>query len=89
MAQTNNHHNPTLYTEDSVKRNVVRRSSLEDSNRIYQSSTQETLKNGGLSPGSGKPYPFFVPSTVKSTLGSPVRFQSFLSSDFANAGRPR
>ena len=64
-----------MSSEESVKRNVVRRSSLEYANRdIYPNLSQEPTANQGLNtpPGAGKLYPFFVPSTVKSTLGSPV-----------------
>ena len=87
MAQSH-HHEPGLSTADSVRRNIVRRSSLEDANRIYRNLTQESiLKDGNSSPSSGRPYPFFVPSTVKSTLGSPVRIHSRLLRNCANAGR--
>lgn len=62
-----------MSSEDSVRRNIVKRSSLEEANRyIYPNLTHETTVNG-LATTPGTPYPFFVPSTVKSTLGSPVR----------------
>ncbi|KUJ14543.1 uncharacterized protein LY89DRAFT_736574 [Mollisia scopiformis] len=61
-----------MATADSVRRNVVRRSSLEDATRIYLNLIQETTANNGFNTPDGKPYPFFVPSTVKSTLGSPT-----------------
>lgn len=82
MAQSN-HHEPGLTTEDSVRRSVVRRSSLEYANQdAYPSLTQEsTIKGDGSYSLAGKPYPFFVPSTVKSTLGSPVHFPLLLSTD--------
>ncbi|TVY18034.1 Acetate transporter protein patA [Lachnellula arida] len=71
--------------QDSVRRNIVRRSSLEEANRIYQALTREsTLKDEDPLPSSGKPYPFIVPSTMKSTLGSPVRFQNHPVFAFAN-----
>lgn len=60
-----------MSSEDSVKRNVVRRSSLENASRepySYPDISRETTAQGF----GGKPYPFFVPSTVKSTLGSPT-----------------
>jgi len=61
-----------MSSADSIKRNIVKRSSLEEVNRyIYQNLTNETTANGLATP-VGKPYPFFVPSTVKSTLGSPT-----------------
>lgn len=79
MAQSN-HHEPGLATEDSVRRNIIRRSSLEYANQAYPSLTQEsTIKGDGSYSPAGKPYPFFVPSTVKSTLGSPVHFPPALS----------
>lgn len=76
MAQEHHHHEPQLATADSVRRNIVRRSSLENANQDYYPSltNQSTVKDGSDSPSSGRPYPYFVPSTVKSTLGSPVRF---------------
>ncbi|TVY59718.1 Acetate transporter protein patA [Lachnellula suecica] len=68
MASTN-HHDPAA---DNVRRNIVKRSSLEEANRdYYQTLTHESNFVGSSSP-SGRPYPFFVPSTVKSTLGSPT-----------------
>lgn len=61
--------------EDDVLRNAIKCSSLEEANRyIYPNLTNETTANGVATP-LGKPYPFFVPSTVKSTLGSPVSLQ--------------
>ncbi|CZR65660.1 related to Y.lipolytica GPR1 protein and Fun34p [Phialocephala subalpina] len=57
--------------EDNVRRNIVQRSSLEDAARIYLDLTQESTVNGYNSL-AGKSYPYFVPSTVKSTLGSPT-----------------
>lgn len=61
-----------MSSEDSIRRNIVKRSSLEEANRyIYPNLTNETTANGLATP-PGKPYPFFVPSSVKSTLGSPV-----------------
>jgi hypothetical protein len=63
--------NTKMSSDDSLRRNIVKRSSLEEANRyIYPNLTNETTANGLATPG--KPYPFFVPSTVKSTLGSPV-----------------
>lgn len=59
-----------MSSADSIKRNIVKRSSLEDVHRLHRESV---TNSGTFSPsGGGKPYPFFVPSTVKSTLGSPV-----------------
>jgi len=56
-----------MSSADSVRRNIVRQSTLEHAYRdIYPSTTTDTL-----SP-PGKPYPFFVASSVKSTLGSPT-----------------
>jgi hypothetical protein len=64
-----------MSSEDSIKRSIVKRSSLEEASRyIYPNLTNETTANGLATP-PGKPYPFFVPSTVKSTLGSPVSIQ--------------
>lgn len=60
-----------MVTANEVRRNIVQRSSLEKANReIYVKDTRDT-ENGYDTP-QGKPYAFFVPSTVKSTLGSPV-----------------
>ncbi|KAI9050583.1 hypothetical protein LZ554_005744 [Drepanopeziza brunnea f. sp. 'monogermtubi'] len=65
-----------MSSEDSILRNVVRQSTLEEANRdVYPPHTQGFTANGSLTPSptpTGKPYPFFVPSTVKSTLGSPT-----------------
>jgi hypothetical protein len=61
-----------MSSENEIRRNIVKRSSLEEANRIYPNLTQETTVHNGLISPSGKPYPYFVPSTVKSTLGSPV-----------------
>ncbi|PVH78508.1 hypothetical protein DL98DRAFT_573101 [Cadophora sp. DSE1049] len=60
-----------MASEGSVLRHIVRQSTLEEANRTYPNSVLESTVNGELSP-SGKPYPYFVPSTVKSTLGSPT-----------------
>lgn len=57
--------------EENVRLNVVKRSSLADAARIYPNLTQESIINGFNSP-AGKPYPYFVPSIVNSTLGSPT-----------------
>ncbi|EHK97412.1 putative Accumulation of dyads protein 2 [Glarea lozoyensis 74030] len=55
-----------MSSADSVRRNIVRQSTLEHAYRdIYPSTTTDTLS-------PGKPYPFFVASSVKSTLGSPT-----------------
>ncbi|TVY47259.1 Acetate transporter protein patA, partial [Lachnellula cervina] len=63
------HQGPSLLIDDSY----FVRSSLEEANRIYQALTREsTLKDESSSPNIGTPYPFFVPSTVQSTLGSPT-----------------
>jgi len=67
-----NHQVFEMSSEDEVRRNIVKRSSIEEANRIYQNITQQSTVNGGLITPPGQPYPFFVPSTVKSTLGSPV-----------------
>lgn len=61
-----------MSSADEIRRNIVKRSSLEEANRVYHNLTNETTVNGGYNTPPGKPYPFFVPSTVKSTLGSPV-----------------
>ncbi|PMD46838.1 hypothetical protein L207DRAFT_577680 [Hyaloscypha variabilis F] len=61
-----------MSSEENVRRNVIKRSSLEEADRIYPNLTQETAANGSVWSISGKPYPFFVPSTVESTLGSPI-----------------
>ncbi|KAL2065274.1 hypothetical protein VTL71DRAFT_2943 [Oculimacula yallundae] len=61
-----------MASEGSVLRHIVRQSTLEEANRIYPNSIQDSTGNGLLTPSNGKPYPFFVPSTVKSTLGSPT-----------------
>jgi hypothetical protein len=62
-----------MSSEDSIRRNIVKRSSLEEANRyIYTNLTNETTTNELATP-LGKPYPFLVPGSVKSTLGSPVR----------------
>ncbi|KAH6671936.1 GPR1/FUN34/yaaH family-domain-containing protein [Halenospora varia] len=62
-----------MSSADSVRRNIVRRSSLEYANQeIFPNLTNETTVKGGFSSPAGKPYPYFVPSTVKSTLGSPT-----------------
>ncbi|KAH8667605.1 GPR1/FUN34/yaaH family-domain-containing protein [Tricladium varicosporioides] len=61
-----------MSSADSV-RNVVRRSSLKYVNQeIHPDLTNETVIKGGFSSSAGKPYPFFVPSTVRSTLGTPT-----------------
>lgn len=71
--QTSSPSHIKMSSEDSVLRNIVRRSSLEYANRdIYPNLTQETTAAHGLTTPPGKPYPFFVASSVKSTLGSPV-----------------
>jgi hypothetical protein len=65
-----------MSSADSVRRNIVRQSTLEHAYRdIYPIPTSDTLGENGSIP-LGKPYPFFVASSVKSTLGSPVRFNS-------------
>jgi hypothetical protein len=46
---------------------------LGEANGIYSNLTNATTMNGGILTPHEKPDPFFVPSTVKSTLGSPVR----------------
>jgi hypothetical protein len=46
---------------------------LGEANGIYSNLTNATTMNGGTLTPHEKPDPFFVPSTVKSTLGSPVR----------------
>lgn len=64
--------------EDNIEPHVTRKSSLEDAKgQAYSNLTQTTTTaNGTFSPvGNGKPYPYFVPSTVKSTLGSPVSYK--------------
>lgn len=61
-----------------------------EANRIYQALTRaSTLKEERFSPNSGNPCPFSVPSTVKSTLKSPVRFQNHRVFTCANTGRLR
>jgi len=58
-----------MSSQDSIKKDAARPVSAEYRNReIYPNLTHESLGNGN----HGQPYPFFVPSTVKSTLGSPV-----------------
>ncbi len=57
------------YQNKDVRRNVIR-SSLEDANRIYPNLTNDITAQGFAS--AAQPYPFLVPSTVRSTLGSPV-----------------
>lgn len=61
--------------EDGIEPEVARQSSLDDAKgQVFSNLTQTTTTaNGTFSPvGNGKLYPYFVPSTVKSTLGSPV-----------------
>jgi len=45
---------------------------LGEANDIYSNLTNATTMNGGTLTPHEKPDPFFVPSTVKSTLGSPT-----------------
>ncbi|TVY87321.1 Acetate transporter protein [Lachnellula willkommii] len=69
MAQPHHHGLSLLTAERIVSGGIF----LEEANRIYQALTREsTLKDETSSPSSGRSYPFFVPSTVKITLGSPV-----------------
>lgn len=57
---------------ENVLRGVVKRSSLEEANRdLYPNYTQDTTSNGAFTP-PGQDRVHFVPSTVKSTLGSPT-----------------
>lgn len=59
--------------EDEIKRHIVHRSSLEKANREYTNSTDvATPPNGVYSNKYSEPRIHFVPSTVKSTLGSPT-----------------
>ncbi|CZT52987.1 related to Y.lipolytica GPR1 protein and Fun34p [Rhynchosporium secalis] len=60
-----------MASEGSVPRHIVRQSTLEEASRAYPTSILDSTGNGILTP-NGKPYPFFVPCTVKSTLGSPT-----------------
>jgi len=63
---------PKMSSQDSIKKDTVRPTSAEYGNReFYPNITHETITNGNP---NGQPYPFFVPSTVKSTLGSPVSY---------------
>jgi hypothetical protein len=52
---------------------------LGEANDIYSNLTNATTMNGGTLTPHEKPDPFFVPSTVKSTLGSPVRSHIYCS----------
>ncbi|KAL3419898.1 hypothetical protein PVAG01_08397 [Phlyctema vagabunda] len=62
-----------MSSEDSIKRNIVRRSSLENANReIYPPITQESTIGTSHAYPTGQPQIHFVPSTLKSTLGSPT-----------------
>ena len=67
-----------MSSEVDMRRNVVKRSSLDEPNRIHPNLTQDTTANGSFTSPLGKPYPFFVPSSVKSTLGSPVRLRIYV-----------
>ena len=59
-----------MSTEDSIKRHIVQRSSLERANREY--TNESTLPNGSYDEKLDAPRVHFVPSSVKSTLGSPT-----------------
>ena len=59
--------------EDTTKRIAVNQSCLDEASReICPNFTNEVTTNGFITSPGSKPHPFFVPSTVKSTLGSPV-----------------
>ncbi|RDW77728.1 hypothetical protein BP6252_05781 [Coleophoma cylindrospora] len=62
-----------MSSNDSIKKNIVQPSSLEIASRdIYPSITNETTFGNRSSSPAGHPKVHFVPSTLKSTLGSPT-----------------
>lgn len=61
-----------MSSKDGTIHNFVQQNRHEETNGVYPSLTNGSTLNGDYSTAPGKPYPYFVPSTVKSTLGSPV-----------------
>lgn len=74
-------------SENSVKRNVVRRSSLEEAAR-YNTNLSQAPTAGAFGALSEKQQIHFVPSTLKSTLGSPVSISQSFFRHHADTHRP-
>jgi len=66
-----------MSSKDGKIHNFAQQNGHGETNGVYPSVTNGSTLNGDYSTAPGKPYPYFVPSTVKSTLGSPVSLNAY------------